>query len=130
MKRTVLGLFFVLAITSGYVLSEAVKLTDSENAVENSEEVHISKRAFAAATLRAALRGLRSKPAQTVLRKLAEYYGKKSSISRVADVIEEVLSVMGKYDTAFSSYFVDAAVRLGLGRDFGLAVYNLIWFLV
>ncbi|XP_013385850.1 uncharacterized protein LOC106155512 [Lingula anatina] len=135
MKQSFIGIFLALTIVFGLVWDVTAELEDADfstevEKTEKVEEVHVSKRPFTGAVLRGALRALRSRPARAVLRKLAEYYGRRSSVYEIVEVIEEVAKIIGRYDRAFSSHFIDAAVRLGFSRDFGLAVYNLVYWLI
>ena len=59
---------------------------------------------------------------------LKAFYG-KGGWKEVDDAIDVIIGVADRLhgvDVAFSTYFVDVAVSLGLDRGFGLAVYNAI----
>lgn len=105
----------------------------NEDAKEERHNKRLFGRKLTKVTLKVVARLLRRN--RTTIRKalsyLNQYYGgAERNIDDVIDVIIKVSDRLDAMDVATASFFVDVAASLGLGRDFGLAVYNIIKLLI
>ncbi|VDI63667.1 Hypothetical predicted protein [Mytilus galloprovincialis] len=119
----VIGKLFVIVLIAGAV---------SANPQKEKEEKRFLVSKLTKEGLELLARKLTSN--RQVIRKaeqlLKDYSGHTFHLDEFIDVIDNVVGRMDALDKLASSYFVDAAVQLGLSRSVGLGIYNTVVTLI